>query len=78
MGKRKLAGGCTNCEKWSRIADEISFRLFLCLMALLAALIIAQAALQYEPVRNWLLLTERLEGIPYTGDAFCISVFSVV
>ncbi|PZD93505.1 hypothetical protein DNH61_23070 [Paenibacillus sambharensis] len=78
MGKRKSYGSCSSWEKWSRIADEVSFRLFLCLAVLFVILFIAQAALKIEPVRSWLLLTERLEGIPYTGDVFCISVFSVV
>ncbi|EXX91400.1 hypothetical protein BG53_01520 [Paenibacillus darwinianus] len=53
-------------------ADYLCAKIWLCIAALLAALLVAQAALRFDGVRLILSVTERLEGRPISGDCFCI------
>ncbi|MBD2845189.1 hypothetical protein IDH44_08295 [Paenibacillus sp. IB182496] len=50
-------------DGWTRILIRI-------LVCLLVSMTVAQYALQFPAVRNWLTGVDRLEGIPYSDALF--------
>jgi hypothetical protein len=73
-------------KEWAAAADMLCKKLMIGLIALLAALFVAQAALRFDHFRHWASSVERLEGQPlstssetsFSESAFCIAMESVV
>ncbi len=51
-------------KEWAAAADMLCKKLMIGLIALLAALFVAQAALRFDHFRHWATSIERLEGEP--------------
>jgi len=65
-------------KEWAAAADALCKKLMIGLIALLAALLVAQAALRFDHFRHWASSIERLEGEPIAESGFCIPLESVV
>ena len=65
-------------KQWAAAADALCKKLMIGLIALLVALLVAQAALRFDHFRHWASAVERLEGRPLAESDFCIPLESVV
>lgn len=68
----------TEIRRWIERLDQFCAHAAIGLIVLLILLFIFQSALQFDIFRQVFAATERLEGVPITGSAFCTLIRSVV
>lgn len=65
-------------KEWAAAADRLCKKLMVGLIALLAALFVAQAALRFDHFRHWASAVERLEGQPLSERSIGFSSYSAI